>query len=192
MRRVLVALGLGLAVLLGGIVALGFLVLALGGVNAYVIPSSAMEPTLHCARPGVGCGAGHRDRVLGVRWWVSYGRGDIVVFRTPPVAVLACGVRGTYIKRIVGLPGELVQIRLVGGRDEVFVDGKRLDEPYVARGRAASDPTKTYPVAKDGYFLLGDNRASSCDSRSFGSVQRKYLEAKIVLVYWPLGRIGIR
>jgi signal peptidase I len=190
MRRVLVALGLAVAAALGGILVFGTVVFALGGARGYVIPSSAMEPTLHCARPGVGCGADHRDRVLGVRWWVSYGRGDIVVFKTPPAAVAACGVRGKYIKRIIGLPGERVQIRLVGGSDEVFVDGKRLDETYVARGRDSNDPTKTYTVPRDSYFLLGDNRASSCDSRSFGSVPKKNLEARIVLVYWPLGRIG--
>lgn len=192
MRRVLVAFGLGFAVMVGGLLALAFVVLALGGIRSYVIPSSAMEPALHCARPQMGCQGTHHDRVLGVRWWASYERGDIVVFKTPPAATVKCGVRGKYIKRIVGLPGERVQIRLVNGRDEVFVDGEHLDEPYVRPGRRSTDPTKAYEVPPGRYFLLGDNRPSSCDSRAFGSVPKESLEARVVLVYWPLGRIAFR
>jgi signal peptidase I len=192
MRRVLVALAIAVGVVLGGVVVLGLLVSALGGIHSYVIPSSAMEPTLHCARPATGCRANRRDRVLGVSWGVSYGRGDIVVFKTPTRAEIVCGVRGKFVKRIVALPGERVQIRRVDGADETVVDGKPLDEPYVKPGRRSNDPTKTYVVPEDSYFLLGDNRTASCDSRHFGSVSKKNLEARVVLVYWPLGRIAFR
>ena len=130
--------------------------------------------------------------MLGVSWGVSYGRGDIVVFKTPPEAVVACNARGKFVKRIVGLPGERVQIRLVDGTDETFVDGERLDEAYVRRDRRPNDSTKTYVVPEDSYFLLGDNRTASCDSRHFGSVLQKNLEARVVLIYWPLGRIAFR
>jgi signal peptidase I len=106
--------------------------------------------------------------------------------------VLVSFVRGTYIKRIVGLPGERIQIRLVDGADVVLVDGRTLDESYVEPGRRSSDPTKTYTVPQDGYYLLGDNRASSCDSRVFGSTGESSLKARIVATYWPLGRFSFR
>jgi signal peptidase I len=74
----------------------------------------------------------------------------------------------------------------------VFVDGRKLDEPYVEPARRSSDPTKTYTVPRGSYFLLGDNRASSCDSRVFGSVRKSSLKARIVATYWPLGRFSFR
>jgi signal peptidase I len=188
MRRVL----LSFVVAFGGVVFLAVALIALGAIHTYAIPSSAMEPTLHCARPSSGCEAAHRDRLLGVSWGVSYARGDIVAFETPPAARARCGSGGTYIKRIVGLPGERIQIRLVDGADVVLVDGRTLDESYVEPGRRSSDPTKTYTVPQDGYFLLGDNRASSCDSRVFGSVGESSLKARIVATYWPLGRFSFR
>src|SRR5919198_5504939 len=106
--------------------------------RTYRVPSSSMEPTLHCARPGVGCESDRMDRVAAV----AYGkrkpqRGDIVIFRTPPAAVAKCGAGGTYIKRLIGLPGERWSER----RGFVYIEGKRLDEPYI---RAARRETQSF------------------------------------------------
>ncbi len=78
-------------------------------INPYRIPSSSMEPTLHCARPAIGCEARFSDRVLACRICYDIGspkRDDIVVFNTPPRAALNCGSGGVYVKRLMGLPGE--------------------------------------------------------------------------------------
>src|SRR5829696_2442448 len=83
-------------------------------VNPYRIPSSSMEPTLHCARPGTGCEARFSDRVLANRFVYHFkdpARGDIVVFKTPPEAAVRCGAGGTFVKRIIGLPGETLEER---------------------------------------------------------------------------------
>ena len=81
-------------------------------VNPYRIPSSSMEPTLHCARPATGCEARFSDRVLANRFIYHFrdpGRGEIVVFKTTPAVVRKCGAGGTFVKRIIGLPGETVR-----------------------------------------------------------------------------------
>ena len=78
-------------------------------VNPYRIPSSSMEPTLHCARPAPGCESRFSDRVLANRFIYHFRdpqRGDVIVFETPPAAKAKCGAGGTFVKRIVGLPGE--------------------------------------------------------------------------------------
>ena len=78
-------------------------------VNPYRIPSSSMEPTLHCARPAPGCEASYSDRVLANRFVYRYRdpkRGEIIVFNTPPLAAVRCGEGGTFVKRLIGLPGE--------------------------------------------------------------------------------------
>ena len=94
-------------------------------VNPYRIPSSSMEPTLHCARPDTGCEARFSDRVLACRFcyrlW-SPKRGDIVVFHTPPLADVRCGAGGTFVKRLIGLPGETWEERA----GYVYINGKKL------------------------------------------------------------------
>src|SRR3954464_9130126 len=83
-------------------------------VNPYRIPSSSMEPTLHCARPGEGCEARLSDRVLANRFILRFRsphRGEIIVFKTPPQAARSCGAGGTFVKRLVGLPGDTVTER---------------------------------------------------------------------------------
>ena len=149
----------------------------------YLMPTSSMEPTLHCAR-GQGCEAKHADRFV-VLTFVGYGRGDIVAFHTPEKARELCGAGGTFIKRIVALPGEVVSYR----KNVLRVDGRRVKEPYVRRGRAGG-VQGTWHVPKGEYFLLGDNRAASCDSRTWGAVPKKEIIGRIVMTYWPLGRIS--
>jgi signal peptidase I len=164
-------------------------------VNPYRIPSSSMEPTLHCARPEPGCEARFSDRVLANRFIYHFrdpARGDIVVFKTPPEAKVKCGEGGTFVKRIIGLPGDRVQIRLIRGAGYVYIGGRKLDEPYIQHNRRDIGPAKTYVVPKDSYFMMGDNRANSCDSRQWGSVPRKDLIGEVFMTYWPPNRISFR
>ena len=160
-------------------------------VNPYRIPSSSMEPTLHCARPGSGCEARFSDRVLANRFIYhvrSPARGDIVVFKTPPEAVEKCGAGGTFVKRLIALPGEKWEER----NGVVYINGKRLVEPYVKGGRRDSNtyPARTIPDGK--YFFMGDNRVQSCDSREWGAVPRANIVGEVFFVYWPPMRIGFR
>lgn len=192
MTRVLRLLVIGFGLAFGAFVVLAFAAIALGAIHAYRIPSSAMEPTLHCARPATGCQAAHSDRMVGLSWGARYGRGDIVFFATPEAAELRCGASGTFVKRIVGLPGETVQERVSDGAGFIFIDGQKLDEPYLRQSRRDSGPEKTWRVPRGAYFLLGDNRASSCDSRVFGSVPADRLKAKLIVTYWPPNRISFR
>lgn len=161
-------------------------------MKPYRIPSSAMEPTLHCAPPASGCEGDTHDRVFVLRFrpfWTP-SRGDIVAFRTPRSAVERCGAGGTFVKRIIGIPGERVQIRVHRGVAFVYIDGRRLEEPYVEHDRRDIGPAESFRVPEDAYFVMGDNRAQSCDSRVFGSVPRASLVGPVVARYWPLDRIG--
>ena len=157
----------------------------------YRIPTSSMEPTLHCAAPGDGCLGNSSDRVLEasiVYRFRSPARGDIVVFKAPALAKTRCQEGGTFVKRIVGLPGERVSER----RGIVYVDGKRLADPYVDPGRR-DRLTRSWPrVPAHAYFVMGDNRANSCDSREWGPVPRSNLIGPVVATYWPFGRLGFR
>ena len=160
-------------------------------VNPYRIPSSSMEPTLHCARPDSGCEARFSDRVLACRFcyrlW-SPKRGDIVVFHTPPLASVRCGAGGTFVKRLIGLPGDTWEER--GGY--VYIDGKKLNEPYVLPDRRDARTIAPIKIPKNQYFMMGDNRSASCDSRAWGTVPKKDLIGKVFATYWPPSRITIR
>ena len=165
-------------------------------VNPYRIPSSSMEPTLNCSTPGEGCLASGgllngSDRVLACRVCYDFGspqRGDIVVFNTPPRAAIACSSGGVYVKRLIGLPGDVWSEKA----GYVYIDGKRLDEPYI---KPQYRDTFTYPpqrIPRGQYFMMGDNRAGSCDSRRWGTVPRHDLIGKVIATYWPPGRISIQ
>jgi signal peptidase I len=167
-------------------------------VNPYRIPSSSMEPTLHCARPAAGCEASTSDRVLANRLIYHFRapkRGEIVVFQTPKLALQACGSQGTFVKRLIGLPGEVWEER----SGFVYINGNKLNEPYVKADRRDHDsyglmdipPRHTYTRIPKGYYLMmGDNRSSSCDSRRWGLVPRKNLIGPVFSTYWPPSRIS--
>jgi len=196
MRRILRFLGIGLALLVGAVFAVGVLGIITGQLKTYRIPSSAMEPTLHCARPETGCEARFSDRIVANR--LSYRlhdpqRGDIVVFVTPPAALVKCGAGGTFVKRLVGLPGDVVELRLRAGNGYVYINGKPLDEPYIeASRRAMLEKFGPVTVKPGSYFVLGDNRSASCDSRYWGSVPRHNLIGKVTATYWPPNRVALR
>ncbi len=172
-------------------------------VNPYRIPSSSMEPALHCAKNSgsPGCLGSASDRVLACRVCLDFSapaRGDIVVFNTPSEAALKCGEGGTFVKRVIGLPGDTVReddsgnIWIRGPDAKKFV---KLKESYVSPQRRLADSIhfgQEWHVPKGEYFMMGDNRAESCDSRSWGSVPRGKLIGTVFFVYWPLNRIGFK
>jgi len=107
-------------------------------------------------------------------------RGDIIVFRYPR------GLAKSVIKRVIGLGGD--RIRIEGG--EVFVNGQALEEDYVP---PAYSDQRSYPemvVPSHGYFVLGDHRTMSNDSRDFGPVDVGFIYGKAVFGYWPMDKMG--
>jgi len=164
-------------------------------VNPYRIPSSSMETTLHCAQPAVGCEARFSDRVLANRFLYRLRdprRGEIIVFQTPPAARLKCGAGGTFVKRLVGLPGETVELRLRNGNGYVYINGKPLKEPYIEKSRRSAVQSFGPVRIKPGnYFMMGDNRSQSCDSRMWGTVPRANLIGKVFATYWPPNRASL-
>ena len=163
-------------------------------VNPYRIPSSSMEPTLHCARPASGCEARFSDRVLANRFIYHLRdprRGEIIVFDTPDAARIKCGAGGTFVKRLIGLPGDTVEVRLKQGLGYVFINGEQLREPYLKADRRSGEEFGPVKVAPGHYFMMGDNRAQSCDSREWGTVPRSNLIGKVFATYWPPNRLSL-
>jgi signal peptidase I len=107
-------------------------------------------------------------------------RGDIVVFWYP------LDRTKSYIKRVVGLPGEWVALR--DGR--VYIDGEPLKETYIPPEYLDHQSYPPVQVEPGHYFVLGDHRESSNDSRVWGTVDQKYIYGKAVFVYWPLSQLG--
>ena len=121
------------------------------------------------------------DRILVEPWSYMMGgaeRGDVVVMRYP------LDPNVDYIKRVIGLPGD--EIMLAGGY--VWVNGMLLSEPYVAHMDANCYLQET--VREDSYFVLGDNRPRSSDSREFGQVPQSHLRGRVDVRLWPLERMG--
>jgi signal peptidase I len=191
-RKVLVLSVIGFAIML-------FVVFVAFAMHPYRIVSSAMEPTLHCAKPQPGCLGGKDDRVLVCRLCTHFGspsRGDIVAFNTPPATINACGEGGTFIKRIIGLPGETVK---EDDKGFIWIRGpdartwSRLNEPYVsaqARRLDSAHHHQRWNVPTAAYFVMGDNRSESCDSRTWGPVPKGNVIGPVVFRYWPLSRLG--
>jgi signal peptidase I len=113
--------------------------------------------------------------------WEALTRGDIVVFCYPR------DTSKSYIKRVVAIAGD----RVVIDKGRVYVNGKLLREPYVP---AAFIDVRSYPeivVPQGEFFVLGDHRSMSNDSRDFGPVDESYIIGKAVFIYWPVERLGI-
>ena len=170
-------------------------------VKPYQIPSESMEPTLDVGQ-----------RVLVNRFIYHFtdpSIGDIVVFHPPAGADgggVECGVSKpadeacpqptdeessqNFIKRIVAGPGDKLSVR----HGHPVVNGEiKSDEPYIrpCAGGGACDLPKTITIPPDHYFMMGDNRGSSDDSRFWGPVPRDWIIGKAFATYWPPNRLGI-
>jgi signal peptidase I len=140
--------------------------------QAFRVQGTSMEPLL---RDG--------DRIVVSKLAYRLGpieRGDVVVFWYPRDPSIS------FIKRVVGLPGDQVEIR--AGR--VFVNGTPIREPYLPEGFRDVDSYPRTEVRRGHYFVLGDHRQSSNDSRSWGQVPEKYIYGRAVFRFWPVDEIG--
>ena len=167
-------------------------------VKPFRIPSESMVPTL---------AIGQRvlvDRVS--QRFSDPDRGDVTVFKPPKGADDdRCGVRKpenmpcprptkdrsdtNFIKRIVGMPGE--RLKVINNR--VYINGRKQDEPFI-NSRTPCEQLCNMPreitIPKDHYFMMGDSRGASADSREWGPVPRKWLIGQAFVTYWPPKRIG--
>lgn len=110
--------------------------------------------------------------------------GDVIVFQAPPSALAHCTPTGDtgqtdvdFVKRVIGLPGDTVQTLADGG---VLMGGSQLQEPYT-NGLVAQEPG-SWHVPSGQYFVMGDNRGNSCDSREFGPIERSSIVGKVVSI----------
>lgn len=108
-------------------------------------------------------------------------RGDVVVFQYPGDHTKS------YIKRVIGLPGDTVRI----DRGQVIVNGKTLDEPYVPLRFTDDRSLAEQVLPAHEYFVMGDHRSISSDSRDFGPVDRSLIYGKAAFVYWPVDQAGV-
>lgn len=114
--------------------------------------------------------------------WGHIQRGDIVVFWYPQ------DPNKSFVKRVIGLPGELVEVR----RGRVYIDGKLLEEPYLSPAKNRSSLNYSGKRVDDHYFfVMGDNRDNSLDSRTWGLVPEKYIYGKAFFRYWRPSNLGI-
>jgi signal peptidase I len=148
-----------------------FLIIRLA-VQNFNIDGMSMEPSLH-----------NEELVLVDKW--SYmlhapSRGDVVVFIAPPTPSL------DFVKRVIGVPGDVVTVR----GTQVSVNGALLNETYVDPHRQGNQGAQqiNFVIPKGAYFVLGDNRGGSFDSRSWGCVPSGNIIGRAALVYWPLGQ----
>jgi signal peptidase I len=182
----IVAIALGLALAIQAFI-----------VKPFRIPSESMEPTLDIGQRVL------VDRVT--KHFSDFHRGDIVVFKPPKGADTdECGVTHpatqpcptptpeksdtNFIKRIVGVSGD--RLKVVNGR--VFIDGKQLDEPYIRPSTTCDlcQEPQEITIPPGSFFMMGDNRGQSADSREWGPVPKKWIIGKAFFTYWPPGRIG--
>jgi signal peptidase I len=112
--------------------------------------------------------------------WEPIQRGDIVVFRYPS------DTSKSYIKRVIGIAGD--HIRIDNG--QVYVNGEALDEDYVPSDYADARSYGEIVVPQKSFFVLGDHRTMSNDSRDFGPVNERYIYGKAVFGYWPMEKLG--
>lgn len=153
--------------------------------ETYYIPSGSMEPTLMVG-----------DRILVDKLGfhlTGLHRGDIVVFRRPP---LEPDPVPDLVKRIIGLPGETIATSPSG---QVLIDGKPLAEPWLPRGTTTFpipgdyrpwSLRHPYTIPKGEYYVMGDNRGNSSDSRVFGPIPASSIVGRAVFRIWPLSRLG--
>lgn len=147
--------------------------------EVFSVPSSSMTPTIQIG-----------DRILVDKAFFDYHGlkpGDIVVFRRPPhdtAGVCAGPEVGDLVKRVVGLPGQTISSQ----GNTILINGKAQAEPYLAPGTPLGRPIQPpVHIPKDRYFVLGDNRANSCDSRYWGTISGPSVVGRVVAIIWHNG-----
>lgn len=166
---------------------LGIILVALSAaflIRAYVfqtfyIPSVSMVPTLQVG-----------DRIIVSKLSTAFGdinRGDVIVFKHPPREQCGgdAGPDSDLVKRIIGMPGD----ELTSRNNTIYVNGKKLVENWQHEPNLGSD-IGYVKVPKGQYFMMGDNRPSSCDSRMWGTLPESLIVGKVVLRIWPLSHFG--
>ena len=157
-------------IVLGGALLVAFVVKTFL-IQAFYIPSSSMESTLLIG-----------DRVLVNKLSYNFGeveRGDIVVFERPPQDTGNPDIKD-LIKRVIALPGETVEVR----DGQVFVDGRRVDEPYLRANDGANVEPQKIPAGH--FWVMGDNRGQSKDSRFFGPIPEDLIVGRAFVRIWPV------
>ncbi len=138
-------------------------------VGNFWIPSESMVPTIEV-----------NDKVIVTNfsyWFEGPKRGDVIVFRYP------LDTKKDYIKRCIGLPGETVEFR----DSKLYVNGQLVEEPYLSEGLVFED-YGPIEVPEGQYFMCGDNRNHSSDSRVWGFVEKRLIIGKAQVIYWPFDR----
>lgn len=151
-------------------------------VGTYFIPSCSMSPTLHIG-----------DRIVVDKLsydFHSVHRGDIIVFSRPPGE--ADKSIPDLVKRVIGLPGETIQS---GPNAEILINGKPISQPWLTPAAKANpgiaiNGGRPLKIAPNHYFVMGDNRGESEDSRYFGTISRSLIVGHAILRFWPLSRAG--
>ena len=173
-----------------------FLVLVIqSAVHNYRVEGPSMEPLLHTGdRLAVSRlqataidaedAAGYLPLVSADagQFWHPFGEltyGDVVVFRWPR------DPRQNFVKRVIGLPGDRVRIEA----GQVFVNDVPVEEPYVEN--VYRQTVQEHVVSTDSFYVLGDNRAQSDDSRHWGDVYKDFMVGKVLFTYWPVGRLAL-
>lgn len=147
------------------------IVLRLFILEPFYIPSGSMEPTLF-----------ENDRIIVSKLnyrFTEPQRGDVIVFKYP------LDTSKNYVKRLIALGGETVEIQ----DSVIYVDGSPISEDYLPAGLRFAN-YGPFEVPADTYFMMGDNRNNSSDSREWGIVVEDLIIGKAVLLYWPPGRVG--
>ena len=137
-------------------------------IQNFRIDGTSMEPNLHNSEYVI---------VNKTAYWFGHNpqRGDVIVFQAPDQP------QNDRVKRVIGLPGETVEVKPDG---TVYINGHQLEEPYVATHHSGASGTWTVPEGD--YFVMGDNRSVSYDSREGGPVPRNKIIGKAWLIVWPL------
>lgn len=167
-------LELGVVIAVAVVVAIGIRTFAF---EAFYVPSTSMYPTLRVG-----------DRIIVDKLLFNYHdltTGDIIVFHRPAAANMCAGDEGDLVKRVIGLPGQLISSK----GNTVYINGKPLKEPWLPKvdplGSKAIAPTR---IPKNSFYVLGDNRAISCDSRYWGTVPGPSIVGRVVALIWRGGR----
>jgi signal peptidase I len=139
-------------------------------IESRIVEGYSMEPNLY-----------ENQRLIVVKaayWFGEPQRGDVIIFHKPITSVGE--PERTLVKRVIGLPNETIECR--GG--VVYIDGKPFDEPYI-QGSTGDFPATSVPDGS--YFVMGDNRQASSDSRSWGLLPEGNIIGRVWLLYWPMG-----